>query len=68
MKGMCHSLGARGGEEIGGCWGKKDGVMAASPGAPPGISRGSGKACCWAGWSLAGPGQGQLPTATQQLL
>lgn len=39
MKGMCHSLGARGREEIGGCQSGGEGwsCMAASPGAPPGL-------------------------------
>lgn len=51
MKGMCHSLGARGGEEIGRCWTGEEGwsCVAASPRAPPGISRGPGKA---SGFSL----------------
>lgn len=61
MKGMCHRLGARGGEEIGRCWGKKDAVTAASPGAPPGISRGPG----WAGgWQDPGRDSCQQPLSS----
>lgn len=45
--------------------GKEDGVMAASPGAPLGISRGPGETCCWAGvWQDPGGDSCQQPRSS----